>query len=226
VATIPTKDEYLAALLAGDGTRARHLVTQALDDGAAPVDLYLDVLAPALVTVGELWECGELGVAYEHYATSVTQGIMGAVAPRMRRPPRGGRLAVLVCVPGEQHALGVQMAGDVLESAAWEVLQLGPGLPAPSLVALVADEQPDVVGLSVATPSLLPGAREMVGGLHELDPRPFVVLGGRACSELPSAELATLGADAAVADARELVQLVTERFPPLPEDDADDADAA
>ena len=212
------RDGYLAALVAGDGTRARHIVDTALDRGLSVADVYVDVLTPAMVGVGELWERGRLSVAYEHFATAITHGVLGALAPRMRRPPQGGRLAVLACVPGEEHALGALMTGQFLEAIGWEVLQLGPGLPASELAALVAGEQPDVVGLSMASVSRLPEAREAVARLHEVDPRPFVVLGGRAWDEVGTDELAGIGADAWLTDPRDLVALVAERFPPLPDE--------
>ena len=212
------RDGYLAALLAGDGTRARHIVDAALGRGLSVADVYLDVLTPAMVEVGELWERGRLSVGYEHFATAITHGVLGALAPRMRRLPEGGRLAVLACVPGEEHALGPLMTGQFLEAAGWEVLQLGAGLPAPDLAALVAAEQPDVVGLSMASVSRLPEAREALALLEEVEPRPFIALGGRAWDEVAAAELAGLGADACVTDPRDFVALVTERFPPLPDE--------
>ena len=163
------RDEYLAAMLAGDGTHARHLVERAVEDGVAIRDICLDVLGPALEQVGTLWERGEVSVAHEHYAAQVTGGVLGALAPRMRVPPRGGRLAVVTCTEGEQHALGVQMVGEFLESAAWEVLQLGAGLPAEDLLDLVVTEQPDLIGLSTATAAMLPGAERTLALLAEAD---------------------------------------------------------
>ena len=213
------RDEYLAAMLAGDGTHARHLVERAVEDGIAIPDVCLDVLGPALEEIGAMWERGELSVAHEHYAAQVSSGILGALGPRMRVPPRGGRLAVLTCTEGEQHALGVQMVGEFLEGAAWEVLQLGAGLPAEDLFELVVAEQPDLVGLSTATPGMLPGAQRTLALLGEADPRPLIVVGGRAWAELPEERIRELGADARIPGPLELLDLVERDLPPLPEDD-------
>jgi methanogenic corrinoid protein MtbC1 len=210
-------DDYLAALLAGDGTRARHLVERALAEGVSPPEVCLQVLQPALVSVGELWERGEVSVAYEHYATAVTSGVLGALAPRMRVPPSGGRLAVVACTPGEQHTLGALMIGEFLEGAGWEVLQLGAGLPAEDLLALVVDEQPDAVGLSTATPGMLPGAEQALALLGEADPRPLIVIGGQAWRDVPAERIRELGADARLPGPLELVDLLRRELPPLPE---------
>jgi MerR family transcriptional regulator, light-induced transcriptional regulator len=216
-ATSALSDEYVAALLAGDGTRARHVIDSAVAGGVPVPELYLEVLAPALERVGELWARGEINVAYEHYATAVTQGIVGALGPRIRRAPRGGRLAVLSCSPGELHALGPQMAGDLLEAAGWEVLLLGAATPAHDLAALVEAERPDVVGLSTATTAVIDQAVEAVGVLARLRPRPFIVVGGGAWRDVRPDRVQEIGADAHVSDAADGVALVTERFPPVRE---------
>jgi MerR family transcriptional regulator, light-induced transcriptional regulator len=212
------REGFLAALLAADATRARHLIDRAVAGGMPIADVYLEVLAPAMREVGELWEAAQVSVAYEHYATSITQGILGALGPRMRVPPTTGRLAVVACTPGERHALGAQMVSDFLEGAGWEVLNVGPSLPTADLVGLVEDEQPDVVGLSTATVDRLAGAEAAIAALRELDPAPYVVVGGLAWRSLQTEEARTLGADAYVEDAAALTALLTERFPTVDDD--------
>lgn len=211
---LTVRESYLAALLAGDSTRARATVDAAVADGLSIPRAYLEVLAPALEDVGERWARAEIGVAREHFATQVTGELLGTLGARWRVPPTGGRLAVLACTPGEQHALGLAMAGDFLEAAGWEVLELGASVPALSLAELVAEEQPDVVALSTAMPAAVGPVAGVIDLLHTLDPAPFVVLGGRAWREVPAPD----GADACVAGPEELVALVTQRFPPVPED--------
>lgn len=45
------------------------MIVEALDDGVAPVRIYLEVLTPAMVEIGSLWETARIGVAQEHLAT-------------------------------------------------------------------------------------------------------------------------------------------------------------
>ena len=213
-ATSTLRDDYLAALLAGDAARARHLVDRAVGDGLPVSVAYLRILQPAMREIGTLWEAGELSVAYEHYATSITQGILGALGPRMRVAPMSGRLAVLCCTPGERHALGVQMVADFLEGAGWEVLNLGPSLPVADLVAMVESEQPDVVGLSTSTADRLAEAEAALTALRQVEIPPFVVVGGPGWHFVSDDEHAQLGADARFDDPVEFVELLAERFPP------------
>jgi MerR family transcriptional regulator, light-induced transcriptional regulator len=209
---------YLEALREHDAARARAAVDAALEAGAAVPDVYLGILQPALYEVGHGWAAGELDIAREHYATTVTLTVLGALGPRMRAAPKDGRLAVVSGSPEERHAVGVQMVADFLESDGWEVLNLGAATPAPDLAALVDAEQPDVVALSASTPAGLPGTAEAVAALRALDPRPLIVLGGRLWASGARREAEALGADLVLDGPQELVARLRERFPPLAPD--------
>ena len=211
------RQEYMDALMARDSQRARAVVERALAAGADPGDLALDVLTPALHEFGRRWEHGDVSVAQEHYATGVTEGLLAIIAARMRRPPHGGRLAIVACPAGERHGLPARMLGDFLEGAGWEVIVIGSDVPARDLLDMVVDEQPDVVCLSVTLPGHIERSFELLGALSTVDPPPFLAVGGQAWDG--NARIAeAIGADVVLSDPRELVTVLTERFPPLPED--------
>jgi methanogenic corrinoid protein MtbC1 len=209
---------YLEALMARDVGAARRAIDAALSGGLAVPRIYLEVLQPALYEIGHSWSVGDVSVADEHSATSVTQSLLGMLGPSMRTAPKDGRLAVVTGSPEERHALGVQMVADFLEGDGWEVLNLGASTPASDLARMADAERPDVVALSTATPAGLPGAAEAVATLLALDPRPLVVLGGQLWSGPARADALGFGADLVVDDPRELVALLRERFPPQPPD--------
>jgi hypothetical protein len=66
---------------------------------------------------------------------------------------------------------------------------------------------------------MLPGAQRTLALLTEADPRPLIVVGGRAWAELPDERVRALGADARMPGPLELLDLVARELPPLPEDD-------
>ncbi len=210
---------YLDALVAGDATRARFVMEDAASrSGDRIAELYTDVLAPVMEDVGTLWAEGELTVAHEHYATAITQDVMGQLGARWRRPPVSGRLAIVCSTAGERHALGCQMVTSFLEAAGWEVLALGADMPARDIAVLAELERPDVIALSTALRASLPGLAESLTALGALQPRPFLVVGGRVWRDAPHEQARAMGADAVVLDPRHLVALVQERFPPLDDD--------
>jgi methanogenic corrinoid protein MtbC1 len=206
--------DFLDALLARDSARAREAVERALEQGTPVPDLYLSVLDPALREVGHRWAIGVINIAEEHYATAIAQSILDGLSRRLPRAPRDGRLAVVTGTPGEQHALGARMVGDFLEADGWEVIQLGSGVPAADLLALVESEQPDLVALSTATAGGLDGVAEVLSGLASLSPRPFVVAGGQFWTASTRATALELGADHVEQDPRALVAELYQRIPP------------
>lgn len=216
---IPTlREDYLAAVLAGDPTRARAVVAHAVETGTPIPDVYLGVLEPALERVGELWAAGELNVAYEHYATAITQSVLGELGWRMRVPPTSGRLAVVACTPGEQHCVGGQMVAQFFEAEGWEAFWLGAATPLEDMLELVDAERPDVVALSTTTADRMPAAIELLAGLSRLDPEPFVAVGGRAWRGIAPERVAEFGADLHLDDPPALLAALREQLPPVADD--------
>jgi methanogenic corrinoid protein MtbC1 len=195
-------DAFRDALLARDRTAARATIERALLTGASIEDVYLGILQPALYEIGDLWAAERVTVADEHFASAVVATLVMELGPRIEAAPRGGRLAVLACTPGELHDIGLLMVRDLLRAEAWEVLYLGASTPAPDLAALVADEQPDAVVLSTSTAGRLPGIEETLGALAAAQPSPIVVVGGQFWTAEAAAGASAMGADLVIRDAR------------------------
>jgi methanogenic corrinoid protein MtbC1 len=209
-----SREAFLDALLARDSARARRTIDDALATGTPVPELYLSVLEPALREVGHRWAMGRMNVAEEHYATAIAHSILDALSRQLPRAPKDGRLAIVSGTPGEQHVLGARMVADFLEADGWEVLLLGAGAPAEDLLALVVDEQPDLVALSTATASVLDGVAAILGALSRLSPRPCIAAGGQFWTEATAPTALELGADLVVRDPRELVADLHQRVPP------------
>lgn len=210
--THKAREEYLAALLEPDPARAREVVREAVQAGVGVEAVFEDLLAPAMVEIGRLWEADEISVAHEHLATEVTGSLITELAGRLERAPGTGRLAVVACTPQEQHCLGGQMVTELLEAAGWEVLFLGTSLPLGDLVALAEDEAADVIALSTTMPHHLPAVEDAVRAVRELEDPPLVLVGGRAYDN--EADALRVGADAYAARAAEAPPLLSRRLPP------------
>ncbi|MDH3517362.1 MAG: cobalamin-dependent protein [Acidimicrobiia bacterium] len=197
-----------ARMLAGDVAGAWSVVEAALASGADPADIYVEVLAPALDSVGEGWAQGRLEIEDEHIASSVALRIIGRLGPRFARRGRPRGKIVTATPQGERHGLGVAMLADILRGEGFEVLDLGPDTPTGSLVAaLERMETPDAVCISVATDESHEAARHMIEAAKASAPGCLVVLGGRGIADEPTA--ASLGADRWARDPRTLIELIS-----------------
>lgn len=176
--------------------------------------LYLDVVHPAMVEIGTLWEQSEIGVAQEHLATQITQLALVDLADRLDLPPgeRPGS-AIVTTSPGEHHGLGVRMVADFLEAHGWEALVLGTDVPAEEVAALAEGREVDVVAFSTVLPGNLLGFGQACGLLRRLPRPPLIVAGGRAWGGDRARALAA-GADAFARDLEALLAVLAERRPP------------
>lgn len=135
---VTSPGELATRLVAGDEAGAWAIVEAAMASGVEPGRIHLDLLGPAMRSVGDGWESGRLSVADEHRATAVAQRLIGRLGPRFARPGRKRGTVVVGAPPGEEHGLPSAMAADLLRGAGYEVLDLGADAPAASFAETAA----------------------------------------------------------------------------------------
>jgi MerR family transcriptional regulator, light-induced transcriptional regulator len=128
---------------------------------AFSVELVLvEVVLPYLRELGDRWERGDASIAQEHFASHVLRGRLLGLA---RGWDRGaGPRAVLACMPGEQHDLGLIAFGLALRDRGWRIVFLGPDTPLDTLTDVAATLRPDAVVLSATTPDHFERGRDAV----------------------------------------------------------------
>lgn len=158
-----TMREHLAdALDRFDEPGAQAILDRLL--AAATVDLLLsEVVLPYLRELGDRWERGEASIAQEHFASGVLRGRLLGLA-------RGwglgvGPAAVLACLPGEQHDLGLIAFGLALRARGWRIVYLGPDSPIETIEETSRLLQPSLVVLHAATGDRVAPAVEQLRAL-------------------------------------------------------------
>lgn len=192
-----------AALEAGDRSEAERIVREALDARLSRQTIYDDVIAVAMHEIGRRWELGEITVADEHLATSISYGLLALVS-ELTRVERTRRMepVLLAAVEGERHVLGLQMAADVLEGAGYPVLSLGGDVPTDDLLEIVTRHRPGICGLSATMPEAREPLTDAVRLIEDVVPSTRLMVGGRV-----GAQLTPLGpTSTAVADVASVVE--------------------
>jgi DNA-binding transcriptional MerR regulator len=134
------------ALADYDGAGASHVLDRCLLNLGLAHAIQL-VILPCLRDVGRQWECGEITVAQEHFATHIIRRRLLTVADGWEDD--GDRLAVLACAPGEQHDIGLICFGLALNSYhGWRIAYIGSDTPLPALAHAVESVRPDLVVVS------------------------------------------------------------------------------
>ena len=201
---LPTaaRDELAAALDAFDEPRAQSTLDQLLSETTVE-SVLTDVILPYLEELGERWERGEASVAQEHFSTSVLRGRLLGLA---RGWGRGlGPVALLACLPGERHELGLIAFGLALRSHGWRIAFFGSDTPLETVDEAADALQPSLVVLSAVTPDLVHAALPQ---LQTLASRYRVALGGRGAVDLDSSGLMLVLAGDPIAEAARVTGLV------------------
>lgn len=175
-----TYHPFLAALLAGNRTQCRAIFESWL---AADMDLrvlYQERLQPALYTLGELWEQGQISVATEHLASAITEGLLNLIYPRLFDRPRNGKSAVVACAVNEYHQIGGKMVADLFAMNGWRADFLGANTSVRDLLDLLRETRPDVVVLSLAIQFNLERLLQTTATLRNAFPEIPILVGGQA----------------------------------------------
>ena len=172
---------YMQALLSGDDQAAFQILHQMVLGRAPLGDIYLNLISPALIDVGQLWCDGKIGVGLEKLASHLALKHMDRLrdifnSDRQRSPQR----ILVSCVEGEQHCIGARMVADLLMIDGWPVDFLGADVPTAALLETIKVRRPQLVALSVRTSSGLEHARRVLEELSDFQDRPKVLLGGQA----------------------------------------------
>jgi MerR family transcriptional regulator, light-induced transcriptional regulator len=119
-----------------------------------------EVVLPYLHRLGERWEAGEVSVAQEHFASNLLRGRLLGLAQGWGQGQGPG--AVLACLPGEHHELGLLAFGVALRRRGWRITYLGTDSPIDAAADTARSVLPAVVVLLSMNPdNFLDHAREI-----------------------------------------------------------------
>lgn len=174
---------FWEAVHSGKEDEASKVVQQALSEGVSWQRLYLEVFAPVLARIGDLWETGTISVADEHLFTGTVLRLMHRLSVGLPGWLSVASPTALVgCVEGEQHTLGGQMVSDFLTAQGWWVQFLNGSLPAEEWLGAVHRRLPQAVVICITREEHDPALRDTVERLSRWrgeQPLPLLVAGGR-----------------------------------------------
>ena len=172
------RGELSDALTRFDAIRAHALIDRLLAE-RGPDDAIRDVILPLLSDLGERWARAEVDVGQEHFASRLIEARMLAL---LRGSDRGtGPMALLACVPGELHTLGLIGFGIALRRRGWRITYLGADTPVAGLRRASDEVVPALVVLAAAMPAHVAGIEAELRDLAATVP---VALAGAGSSRL------------------------------------------
>ncbi len=180
-----------ALLLRGDTTAGWTLIEQALASSVTPQRVVIEMMGPALRSIGERWAAGEIDVYDEHLASATLRRLLSRLSPALnRRGNKRGRILVAMAA-GELHDLGAEMVAEVLRGAHYDVLTLGADTPDESLARAVTRME-DVTAVVIGATIDAGAAGSAIAAIRKVRPGLPILVGGMAFEGTGHAEV---GAD-------------------------------
>ncbi len=168
------------ALIAGDEATAWKIVEEAIVRLGDELDVQLDVIAPALVSIGKRWAEGELSIADEHKASAVATRVVARLASRTASPGRRRGTVIVGAAPGDVHSIPSALFAELIRSYGVSVIDLGGSPDIDSFSEAVRRHKEAVVAISVTGPGHEAGARAAVEAVRTADADVPIAVGGGA----------------------------------------------
>ena len=194
-------------VIAGRSKLIAAAVQAALDEGENATDI-LAAMIGAMDVVGERFRNNEIFVPEMLVAARAMKKGVDVLKPHLSSGEVGGMGKMIIgTVQGDLHDIGKNLVAMMIESAGFEVVDLGVDVPHERFVEAVR-ENPDakIVGLSALLTTTMPALRDAVALLNRQDFRGNikVMVGGAPITQEFADEI---GADAYTADAASAAQM-------------------
>ncbi|RMF80107.1 MAG: MerR family DNA-binding transcriptional regulator [Planctomycetota bacterium] len=183
--TTRCRRHLVEAMVAGDDEKIHRLIIETYVSGFSADEICDDILTPALATLGELWQAGNLEIYQERRACEICHCALRRMNYILDPPPDHAPLAIGGTPEGDPYGLPTLMAAFVLRSLGWRTEPLGSNLPLSTIAAAIDDMRPNLLWLSVSSvPDIEHFVREYKS-LYESAGRfgVAIAVGGRALTE-------------------------------------------
>ena len=140
------RDELLTMLLSFEEGKAQDLINHAFSLYSVE-KVVIDILGSLLVTVGDMWEKGQITSAHEHYTTQLLKTRISMIFYSL---PSNGLLpkAIAVCGPNETHEVGLLIFTLFLRRKGFEVIYLGSSIEDKDVELIVKEVDPTFLFMS------------------------------------------------------------------------------
>lgn len=194
-------NEVAAAVEAGKAKIVAGLVEEAIAEGCSPGDILNQGMIGAMATVGEKFKNNEIFVPEMLVAARAMKKGVEALKPYLAGDTSNtvGKM-VMGTVHGDLHDIGKNLVIMMIESAGFDVVDLGVDVPVEKFVEAAADPSVTLVGASALLTTTMPALKATVEALNKVPNRSQfkIMVGGAPVTQEFANEI---GADAYTTDA-------------------------
>lgn len=170
-----------------DDETVKSTLKKAIDSGVDVETIIKDGLGKGMEEVGQRYENGEFFLSELIMAATIMDEAMVMVKPLLKydKAKKGGGKIVIGTVQGDMHDIGKNIVIAMLESAGFEVIDLGVDVAPEKFVATIKEEKPDLVSMSVLLTATVDKVQETIDAIKASGIRDVVkiLVGGRAIDD-------------------------------------------
>ncbi|BCL62235.1 corrinoid methyltransferase [Desulfomarina profundi] len=188
-------------LISGDGAALRGLVEEALGAGVSAGEILQDGLIAGMDIVGERMESGEMFIPEVLMAAQAMGESVEILKPLLAEgeSSTAGKV-ILGTVKGDLHDIGKNLVVMMMESAGFDVIDLGVDVDPEKFVEAIKENKPDIVGISALLTTTMPMMKKSIDSIEESGLRNNlkIIVGGAPVNQAFADEI---GADGYAPDA-------------------------
>ena len=199
-------DRFCAALLSPDDTAADRVILNVQRDGTGIETLYLGYITGASRRLGEMWEQDQISFLEVSLGTGrlyrILRGLRHTLAPVLLRG-RTRSPALFALVPGETHALGLEIAADLFRRDGGDA-DVCIGKTHDEILAIAEQRHHGVIVLIAHSSRMLPALIRLSVALRISQPVTPLAVGGNLVDDNDEVQ-SILNADLVISDMRKAV---------------------
>ena len=197
----------IQSVVSGDENQVKEKVESMLASGVNALEIVKEGLIAGMDVVGVRFKSGDMFVPEVLMAAQAMKAGIAIVKPKISTTDMPSEGTILIgTVKGDLHDIGKNLLAMMLESAGFNVVNLGVDVDAEKFVAAVAEHNGDIIAMSALLTTTMLGMKDCVELLKEkgLHGKVKVIIGGAPISQEYADEI---GADGFASDAARAVDL-------------------
>ncbi|HPK53289.1 MAG TPA: homocysteine S-methyltransferase family protein [Smithellaceae bacterium] len=181
---LSSQEKLASAILEGDRESIVPLIEALLAKGVAASVIVDEVMIPAIIRVGNLYEKKIYFLPQLMAAAEAMKKALHHLEPYLQKAAAGNKGKILIAtVKGDIHDIGKNIVALLMRNYGYAVIDLGKDVPTGEIIAAVKRENPDVIGLSALMTTTMVNMKDVIDTAKAQGIKASFILGGAVVTE-------------------------------------------
>lgn len=161
----PPEQKVFQAVLEGNREEINDFAKEALSSGTSADSLVQDIMIPAIIKVGDLFDKKEYFLPQLIASAEAMQKGLEYIDPYLRKDVSAQEKKVVVLlatVKGDIHDIGKNIVSLMLKNHGFNVIDLGKDVPAEKIIEEIKQVKPAIVGLSALMTTTMVNMKDVI----------------------------------------------------------------